>query len=333
MLRRSAPHLGLVVGLVLGATLSYVRQANASRNSSGTYSLPSGNPVVSGTTIQPTWANTTLSDLATEVTNSLDRNGRGAMLAPLQCSNGTVAAPALTFASDPDTGMYRIGANNLGVAASGAKVLDVATTGLGVTGTLSVSGVTTVADGTVSAPGVSFSGDANTGIYRIGANNLAIAADATKIVDVTSSGVAVTGTLSSTGVLTVGGFTSSANIAFTGSDPASTAAFSSTQTPMNLVKAWARVRTDNLTVAAGFNIASVTDSGANDIAVNFETDFDSTSYACSITPAQGSYRNFTVTATSGGTATVAAATDGAGGTPVDLSDTLIQFTIVCFGPN
>ena len=36
-----------------------------SRNGSGTYSLPSGNPVVTGTTISSTWANNTLTDIAT----------------------------------------------------------------------------------------------------------------------------------------------------------------------------------------------------------------------------------------------------------------------------
>jgi len=42
--------------------------------------------------------------------------------------------------SDLDTGIYRIGGGNLGVACDGAKVLDIATTGLAVTGTLSSTG-------------------------------------------------------------------------------------------------------------------------------------------------------------------------------------------------
>lgn len=53
--------------------------------------------------------------------------------------DGAVGAPSLTFEADADTGVYRIGANNIGVAANGAKVLDVATTGLGVTGLINVS--------------------------------------------------------------------------------------------------------------------------------------------------------------------------------------------------
>lgn len=47
-----------------------------SRNGSGTYSLPSGNPVVTATTITSTWANTTLSDIATALTGSLAADGQ-----------------------------------------------------------------------------------------------------------------------------------------------------------------------------------------------------------------------------------------------------------------
>lgn len=59
--------------------------------------------------------------------------------------NGTVSLPAIGPVSDPDSGLYVIGANNLGVACAGAKVLDIATTGLGVTGVLTSSGKLTTA--------------------------------------------------------------------------------------------------------------------------------------------------------------------------------------------
>jgi hypothetical protein len=48
--------------------------------------------------------------------------------------SGLVSAPAYSWASDNDSGWYRIGANNVGLALNGAKVLDVATTGLTITG-------------------------------------------------------------------------------------------------------------------------------------------------------------------------------------------------------
>ncbi|MDD4971860.1 MAG: hypothetical protein PHT07_20740 [Paludibacter sp.] len=46
------------------------------RNGSGTYSLVSGNPVVTNTTISSTWANNTLSDIATALTQSLAKDGQ-----------------------------------------------------------------------------------------------------------------------------------------------------------------------------------------------------------------------------------------------------------------
>ncbi len=47
-----------------------------SRNGSGTYTLPAGNPVVTNTTISSTWANNTLSDIATALTGSLAADGQ-----------------------------------------------------------------------------------------------------------------------------------------------------------------------------------------------------------------------------------------------------------------
>jgi len=47
-----------------------------SRNGSGTYNLPAGNPVVTGTTISSTWANTTLADIANALTGSLAADGQ-----------------------------------------------------------------------------------------------------------------------------------------------------------------------------------------------------------------------------------------------------------------
>lgn len=51
------------------------------RNGSGTYSLPAGNPVVTGTTISSTWANNTLNDIATALTASVANDGQTPILA------------------------------------------------------------------------------------------------------------------------------------------------------------------------------------------------------------------------------------------------------------
>ena len=55
-----------------------------SRNGSGTYSLPSGNPVVTGTTISSTWANNTLTDIATAITGSVAADGQTPITGALQ---------------------------------------------------------------------------------------------------------------------------------------------------------------------------------------------------------------------------------------------------------
>lgn len=60
-------------------------------------------------------------------------------------ANGSAANPSFAFNSDQNTGLYRIGADNIGVAANGAKVLDIATTGLTVTGALGASSLTSPA--------------------------------------------------------------------------------------------------------------------------------------------------------------------------------------------
>ena len=61
-------------------------------------------------------------------------------LSAISCYPGLVGAPGLYLGSDTTTGIYRIGANNLGVTVSGSKVLDIASTGVGVTGDTTISG-------------------------------------------------------------------------------------------------------------------------------------------------------------------------------------------------
>ncbi|HEY6020108.1 MAG TPA: hypothetical protein VIY48_09460 [Candidatus Paceibacterota bacterium] len=53
------------------------------RNGSGTYALATGNPVVTGTSISSTWANNTLNDLASAVTQSISNDGQTPITANL----------------------------------------------------------------------------------------------------------------------------------------------------------------------------------------------------------------------------------------------------------
>lgn len=76
-----------------------------SRNGSGTYSLPAGNPVVTNTTISSTWANSTLNDIASALTGSVASDGQTPMTGPLNMNSqkivnltaGTVAGDAVEY--------------------------------------------------------------------------------------------------------------------------------------------------------------------------------------------------------------------------------------------
>jgi hypothetical protein len=129
------------------------------RNASGIYTLPAGNPVVPGDVIDAAWANSTLSDIATELTNSLSRTGAGGMIAPFRVADGTVTAPGLAFLNETNTGLYRASAGTYALAVLGVNTATFSTVGLtipstkaltaqgnaSVGGTLAVTGATTFA--------------------------------------------------------------------------------------------------------------------------------------------------------------------------------------------
>lgn len=164
---------GLAAGLVLGSGVAAI----AARNSSGTYSLPSGNPVVSGTTITSTWANTTLSDIRTELTDSLSRSGKGGMTAPLRGAAGSVSAPAYSWTADTDTGLYWSAANTPAMACGGVAVQSWNTTSTTVGLDFNVGGATALA-GTLSvAASSTFTGAAtfNGGLATTNVGAVAVA--------------------------------------------------------------------------------------------------------------------------------------------------------------
>ena len=107
------------------------------RNGSGTMTIT--NSFSSGTTISSSTMNATLTDIGSELTNSLAVDGQSTMSGQLKAANGTVAAPGYTFGSDADTGFYRIGADNVGLAIGGTKILDISSTGVAITGQLTTT--------------------------------------------------------------------------------------------------------------------------------------------------------------------------------------------------
>lgn len=63
-------------------------------------------------------------------------------------ADGTAAAPSITFTADPDTGIYRKGANNIGISTNGNLVCEIASGG---GFALSRTGVSIVTPGTINA--------------------------------------------------------------------------------------------------------------------------------------------------------------------------------------
>jgi hypothetical protein len=93
------------------------------RDSSGTFGLVSGvNPVQAGSPITPEWANPTLADVAQGVSESLDRYGRGGMLAPFKVTEGSVATPGMSFLAEPSTGLSRPTSGRLSFSVLGNEV-------------------------------------------------------------------------------------------------------------------------------------------------------------------------------------------------------------------
>lgn len=113
-----------------------------SRNGSGTYSLPAGNPVVSGTTISSTWANNTLSDIATALTASIAKDGQTVPTANLPMGSfkltglgaGTAAGNSLRFEQ-----LFSQGAPTDIASAATVDIGGVSTNFLTITGTTTIT--------------------------------------------------------------------------------------------------------------------------------------------------------------------------------------------------
>lgn len=154
------------------------------RNSSGVYSLPLP-PVQPNTDILSSFENTTDADIGSEITNSLDRSGRGGMLAPFKIFDGSAPAPGLSFTLEPNTGFFRKSANVIALAVGGVEVSAWDTSGL-ISG---AAGPVKLPDGTVGAPALTFTSETNSGLYRKASGQLAYAIGGADIFTIDSTGI------------------------------------------------------------------------------------------------------------------------------------------------
>lgn len=89
---------------------------------------------------------------------------------------GTAANPSYSFGTDENTGLFAIGGDNLGVAVGGSTALQLVDNG----GNLQAN----IPSGSPSVPGVAFIADPDTGIYRVGANTMALTTNGTAVLEI-----------------------------------------------------------------------------------------------------------------------------------------------------
>lgn len=127
-----------------------------SRNGSGVYSLPAGNPVVTGTVISTSWANNTMNDLASAMTDSVAADGQTPMTGPLNLnSNKIVNLANATLTGDAvNYGQFSTPTFSGPVVCSST---------LTVTGATALSSTLTVGGNTAVTGNGSFTGDGSFG--------------------------------------------------------------------------------------------------------------------------------------------------------------------------
>lgn len=91
--------------------------------SGGSYTLPPGTTATTLTAISSSRYNAFVNDVEATFQDLWD--GTSYWTGPFKAADGSAAAPGITFNSDPNTGFYSIGADNLGIAIGGALEVDI----------------------------------------------------------------------------------------------------------------------------------------------------------------------------------------------------------------
>jgi hypothetical protein len=104
---------------------------------------------------------------------------------PLLLPDGSVGAPTYSWASDPDSGIYRVGSGSLGIAVNGAPGAQISAAGI-----QAFQGAIVAPDGTAASPTFAFSGSVTTGLYRA-AGLLGLSASGVGIATASAAGLTV----------------------------------------------------------------------------------------------------------------------------------------------
>ena len=99
--------------------------------------------------------------------------------------DGSEAGPAFYFHNDTDNGLYRRAANEWSLAAGGAEIVRIQTTGISL---IPTNAFLRFGDGTAAAPTIGFTSDTNTGIYLVAADRLGFTTGGVAVIELDASG-------------------------------------------------------------------------------------------------------------------------------------------------
>jgi hypothetical protein len=268
-----------------------------SRNGSGTYTLPAGNPVVTGTTISSTWANTTLTDIGTALTGSLATDGQTTATGNLKMGNNRITGLADGIASTDGATVSQVNASVAGLGTmSTQNANNVAITGGAISGT-TASFTTFTASGTASftstgAVKVPVGTTAQqpspvTGMIRYNSSNgnfegyyasawssLGNAAGSNTQVQYNNSGA-----LAGSSALTFNGTTLQATVLQTATLNTPTGVLATQNGMTGIAKAWVNYNGNTNTILGSFNVSSVTVNATGDFSINFTTAMPNATYS------------------------------------------------------
>jgi len=161
------------------------------RNGAGTYNLPAGQPVVTGTVISSTTFNTLTSDIATALTASIANDGQTVPVANLPM--GGFKLTGLGDATVANDAIRYNGA--LGTPSSGTVTNLTGTASININGTVGATTpaagsftTATLAAGAVGTPSLTTTGDTNTGVWFPAADTVAVSTGGTERLRIDSSG-------------------------------------------------------------------------------------------------------------------------------------------------
>ena len=280
-----------------------------SRNGSGTYTLPAGNPVVTGTTISSTWANSTLTNIASALTDSLAADGQTTATGNLKMGNNRITGLANGIASTDAASLAQVTSavaitggtiNGTSIGATTASTgrfttLEVTTTSTFTgNGSFNGTGALKIPVGTTAQQPTPVTGQIryNTtnsnfeGYYASGWGSLGSAAGSNTQVQYNNGGV-----LAGSSGLTFNGTTLQANALTTDTLNATSGVLATQNGMTGIAKAWIQYDGSTQTINGSFNISSVTYSGTGSYTLNFTTAMANGNYAVSVVGGSTSFTN------------------------------------------